>query len=343
MSKDPARVKAREPSTIIAVVPHLLGFHPASSLVILGVAGPHGRVRLAFRYDLPNPPDQAATREIAEHAVSVFGREHLTAAVVIGYGTGELVTPVTDVIRHHLPRAGIRLGDVLRVQDGRFWSYLCPDPSCCPPEGTPVNPAHPASIALDGLGLPAAASRDDIAAAIAPVTGDHADQMTQATRDAELAHADQVATVGADGAWSQLMSAARDAIACYRDGGTITDHLQLARIALALTALPIRDDAWARMQPRHCQNHLQLWTNLTRHAQPRYVAGPASLLAFTAWQEGDGALGIIALDRAQADDPDYTMAQLLRYALTAGLPPSAARLSMTPEEVADSYRRQNQQ
>jgi hypothetical protein len=343
MSKDPALIKAREPGTLIAVVPHLLGFHPVSSLVILGVAGPHGRVRLAFRYDLPDPPDQAMTRTIAEHAAGVFGREHLSAAVVIGYGTGELVTPVTDVIRHQLPRAGIRLADVLRVEGGRFWSYLCTEPSCCPPDGTPVNPAHPASVALDGLGLTAAGSRDDIAAAIAPVTGDHADQMAVATCEAELAHAGQVAGLGADAAWGQLMSAARDAITCYRDGGTITDHLQLARIALALTAMPIRDDAWARMQPRHCQNHLRLWTSLTRHAQLRYVAGPASLLAFTAWQDGDGALANLALDRAQADDPDYTMAQLIRDALTAGLPPSAARLSMTPEEVADSYRRQGQQ
>jgi hypothetical protein len=340
MSEDPARIKARDPGTIIAVVPHLLGFHPASSLVVIGVAGPHGRIRLAFRYDLPDPPDQAQARTIAEHAAGAFSREHLTAAVVIGYGTGELVTPVTDVIRHQLPRAGIRLGDVLRVQDGRFWSYLCTEPSCCPPDGTPINPTHPASITLDELGLTAAASRDDIAAVIAPIAGDHAGQMATAVRDAELAHADQVAAAGADAAWGQLMRVVKDAIACYRDGGTITDHLQLARIALALTAMPIRDDAWARMQPRHCQDHLRLWTGLTRHAQPRYVAAPASLLAFTAWQDGNGPLANLALDRAQDDDPGYTMAQLIRDALNAGLPPSAARISMTPEQVAGSYRRQ---
>jgi len=61
------------------------------------------------------------------------------------------------------------------------------------------------------------------------------------------------------------------------------------------------------------------------------------LLAFTAWQSGEGALANIALDRALADIPGYSMALLLRDALAAGMPPSAARLPMTPEEVAASY------
>jgi hypothetical protein len=67
------------------------------------------------------------------------------------------------------------------------------------------------------------------------------------------------------------------------------------------------------------------------------VAAPASLLAFVAWQAGDGALANVALDRALADEPGYSMAQLLRQVITAGAPPSLARLPMTPEEVAASY------
>ena len=56
-----------------------------------------------------------------------------------------------------------------------------------------------------------------------------------------------------------------------------------------------------------------------------------------AWQAGDGALANVALDRALADDPRYSMAQLLRQVITAGAPPSLATLPMTPEEVAASY------
>jgi hypothetical protein len=52
---------------------------------------------------------------------------------------------------------------------------------------------------------------------------------------------------------------------------------------------------------------------------------------------GNGALANIALDRALADAPGYSMAELIRQAVSAGLPPSAARLPMTPAEVAASY------
>jgi hypothetical protein len=60
-------------------------------------------------------------------------------------------------------------------------------------------------------------------------------------------------------------------------------------------------------------------------------------LASCAWQNGDGALANVALDRALADSPQYSMAQPLREALDSGAPPSMARLPLTPEEVAAAY------
>src|SRR6185437_12225203 len=57
------RVKVGSADGILAVVPHLLGFHPANSLVVLGIGGPHARIRLAFRYDLPDPPQEALSKD----------------------------------------------------------------------------------------------------------------------------------------------------------------------------------------------------------------------------------------------------------------------------------------
>jgi hypothetical protein len=91
------------------------------------------------------------------------------------------------------------------------------------------------------------------------------------------------------------------------------------------------------MDPDHREAHQRMWLDVTRRAQPGYVAAPAALLAFVAWQAGDGALANVALDRALHDDPGYSMALLLRQVISAGTPPSMARLPMTPEEVAASY------
>jgi len=126
-------------------------------------------------------------------------------------------------------------------------------------------------------------------------------------------------------------------ITAYRAGGQVSSNDQIARLTVALHDLRVRDDAWARMDPAHAGAHLRLWTDVTRRAQPGHVAPPAALLAFVAWQSGDGALANFALDRALADDPQYSMALLLRQVIGAGVPPSLARLPMTPEEVAASY------
>jgi hypothetical protein len=128
-----------------------------------------------------------------------------------------------------------------------------------------------------------------------------------------------------------------EAIAAYQRGESISAGSRAAWLTVVLQDLRVRDDAWCRMDPAQRKEHLRLWTDLTRLARPGYVAPPAALLAFVAWQSGNGALANVALDRALADNPGYPMARLLRQAIDSGAPPSLARIPMTPEEVAASY------
>jgi hypothetical protein len=333
-------------ASVLAVVPGLLGFHPTDSLVVIGAGPPRGRIQVAFRYDLPEPPDSGAAAKIAAHAAAILVRHQLSLAIVVGYGPGTAVTPVADAIVAELRRAGIKLYDMLRVEHGRYWSYACQDPRCCPPEGVLFDPAaHPAAQTLAAAGNPALADRAALAASIAPLGGQAADSMRNAVRRAERQVNGILQEGGASGrraaAVQQVVGeglrAVQEAITAYRGGSQITTAAQFAQIAVAIADLRVRDDAWARMEPAHTKAHLRLWTDLVRHAPAKYVPAPASLLAFVAWQSGNGALANVAAQRALAADPEYSMALLLLEAISAGAPPSAARLPMTPDEVAASY------
>ena len=58
------------PAALLTLVPHLLGFVPEASLVVIGVALPRDRVRVTLRYDLPEPPEPNLVANIVAHAVS---------------------------------------------------------------------------------------------------------------------------------------------------------------------------------------------------------------------------------------------------------------------------------
>ena len=338
-------VRATSPRELLALVPHLLGFQPARSLVLIGTAPPRGQVRLTLRYDLPDPPDHDLAREIAGHATGVLSAQHIETAVAVGYGPGPLVTPAADALRERAAAAGVEITEFLRAENQRYWSYLCPDPACCPAEGTPYGTGDAPAGAGAVSETPVLASREELAATLAPVTGADARLMMEATRRAEV----RVVQLRIAGNQAGRRAGARrfirdagvettiEAIAACRRGETIPAGDGAAWLTVVLRDLRVRDDAWCRMDPEHRRAHLRLWTDLTRLARPGYAAAPASLLAFTAWQSGNGALANVALDRALADDPQYTMAQLLRQAIDSGAPPSLARPPMTPEEAAASY------
>jgi hypothetical protein len=345
-SETTKRLRVNNPRSLLATTPYLLGFYPTDSLVVIGTDGASGKVQLTLRFDLPDPPDSEIAADISQHALAVLGAQHISAAVAVGYGPGTRVSPVADALLDAADKADVAISDFLRVEDQRYWSYLCKNPACCPPEGTPFTvEGHPAAKIAADAGAPVLASREELAASLSSFYGKDAEVMHAATRHAEEQAARLVARVARSGqrrSAKRLIAAAGieaviEAIDTYRRGDRMLAGDALAWLSAMLRNLRVRDDAWARMDPAHKEAHLRLWTDLTRFARPGYIAPAASLLAFVAWQTGNGALANVALDRAVNDNPNYSMAHLLRQAIDSGAPPSMARSPMTPEEVAAVY------
>ena len=112
--------------------------------------------------------------------------------------------------------------------------------------------------------------------------------------------------------------AVTEAIGLYREGGRSPRATTPRGWPWSWRTCPSATTPGRGWTRDHHEAHRRLWTDLTRLARPGYAAAPAALLAFTAWQSGNGALANVALDRALADQPGYSMARLLRQALDAG-------------------------
>jgi len=314
------QLRAATPDAVLAVIPHMLGFYPSRSLVVLGL-GEQNRVMVTFRYDLPEPSDYELATDIAHHAEYVLTRERISAAMLIGYGPGELVLPVLAQTAARIGNQGIHLQEALRADAGRYWSLLCSDVSCCPPEGRSYDPgSHPAAAAMTDAGLTAHPDREALARTIQRPAGT-AGTIARATEEARLRLARLAGGGEAAGDRDpklQVIRAGRSqvqqAIRRYRAGDRIDSIAHLAWLAVLLSDIWVRDDAWARMTPAHRDEHCRLWTDVLRAAAVDFVPAPASLLAFTAWQAGNGALAAMAVDQALAADPAYSMARLLNNA-----------------------------
>lgn len=311
------RLPIASPADLLTAVPYLLGFYPTDSLVIVGLTGT--RVTVASRTDLPaDVVTWAGDYTLSQ--IRMLRTAAATRAIAVGYGPAATVTPVIDAVIPPLAATGIDLFDALRVTDGRYFSYLCQDPTCCPTDGMPFDP-HRSDITMQAIvaGCHALPDRAALVASIAPTTGDARINLTRATVRARARRRALISEAGRGGLIRAGVDAVRGAFARYADEQTLTDD-ELAWLTVLLPAPAVRDAAWRATDDQPW--HTAMLVDITRRAHPPLAAPPASLLAFAAWRRGEGALASVAIDRALAANPAYTLARLIDQALRAGLPPS---------------------
>ncbi len=336
-STETPRVLLTRPGDLLGAIPYLLGFHPADCLVITGFTGrPRGgRLRLTIRVDLPAPPGS-----LGGH-VPLLRREGVAQVVLAGFGPGPLITPAVDRLIGLVRAGGIECLDALRAHEGRYWSYLCTRTDCCPAEGVPYDAASgPVAAAAAAAGLVALPDRASLERSLAPRGGPGRAAMRQATARV-VAGVRGALTGEPDGEHVAAFVAAgldrlRRAVATYARGARLADS-EAARLGLDLAVIRVRDEAWVLIDDAGLDAHLALWKDLTRRLEPRFVPPAAALLGAAAWRAGDCALAGLAVERALAIDPAYSMARLLREGLRHVLSPDALRARMpTTAELDDA-------
>ena len=313
-------VRLRGPDDVLGVLPWRLGFHPRESLVVVVLEGSRLRDRLVMRLDLPLAEDEAAVaRDTARRAAQAGADAVLavvyTAAPDVG---GELPRcDLVDDLAGALDDHEVELCEAMLVRGGRRWSYLCRDLGCCPTEGVPL-PDRPTAAAdayaaeAVGQGATVLPDRESLRGRVEP--SDHA--VARAVRVQAAGELDEMVdrAQASGGGGMRTVAAARLALLRerYADGDREPPSgLDALLVAVLLHDTRVRDGLMTAALDDDADTLLELLGQVARLVDDDVAAPVCTVLAWLAYAAGDGALALVAVERALRADPGATMARLL--------------------------------
>ncbi|MGH4012534.1 MAG: DUF4192 domain-containing protein [Pseudonocardiaceae bacterium] len=321
MNAPPAdRIRLSDPAELIAAVPHLLGFHPHDSVILLALHGT--RLGLTLRADLV---DTQLAPALAEQMLLPVARQRPTGVALVVIG-GALSSdgnppyhPLVDVVDSVFAAAGLPVVHgvwAAATAGGALWRCY-DDPRCA---GTVADPAAtPLAAATVAAGGVTFGDRDELAGLLL------AEEPAVLQRRALLLQAADAEHPMSAGLRARRLARLEE---LHREASTGQVELSdrtVAEVASALCDHRVRDACLRWCTGPGAVAAERLWLALVRATPAPQRAEPAALLALVAYLRGDGALAGLALDAALRSCPDHSLSGLLRAALDGGLPPEVLR------------------
>jgi len=347
---DDLLLRLSSPTEIVEALPYLFGFHPAHSLVVLSLRGARRRLGLHARIDLGEPRHDP---KLADYITGYLMTDKPDEALVVVYddsapaGAADLPRrQLVDAVRAQLDQHGVKLRDALYVAGGRWWSYQCSNPTCCPPEGTPV-PAASAGTRVAAtatyVGMAALPDREALVRSLDPVSGTAQAAMAEALAQAEAAWRARVHPVRSRQPAAEARALVRaetgalldDLLRRRRAGEAAMTDGEAASIIVAIVDVLTRDDAAMRVERADLTLAVGLWTDIVRRALPPWTAPAAAVLGWIAYMSGNGALACIAAEHALAVDADYSLARLILELADRAVPPQVVREISNPAYASE--------
>lgn len=311
---------ARCPEDLLALVPVVVGFWPVESVAMLTFGAQHP---FHARVDLPTAAQarEGALDELADALLEPARRHRVRKVAFVVYtDDGRLARDAARVLGGAFGEAGIDVLVMLRA-DGRRW-YSLPDRRAGVPEwGVPYDvSSHPFVVEAVLQGRVTLESREELAASLAPSperVAAVAGQLAAYPGEWSQQALPSTAEILREGGWAE------DAVRRHVAAGSVPDDEEAARLLRGIQVKRVRDAALALVRRPCAAGHVRLWTDLVRRCPEPLLAPPATLLGWSAWQDGRGALAWCAVERAVRVDPGYTLLTYLASALEHALPPAA--------------------
>jgi hypothetical protein len=293
-------MRATCPEDLLAFVPVAIGFAPADSVVMLTI---EGKRPFHARIDLPDDEDDVD--DVIE-ALMRPARDHGIARVVfVIYDDDTAVADETAWSLHvAFTAAGIEVFEVFRVHEDHYFAVL-PGRAPSAYRGIAFEARHHPFAAHSVFGGRVThESREALAATLAR------DEVAASRVEASLGDCEPLAP-----------HQVRAVITEHAGSRSATPPEVVGALALSMLEGSLRDEAWSWLSRTTAASYVDFWSDVVRRSPEALVPGPASVLAFTAWLAGEGALAWCAVDRARAVDPQHSLAELVAEMLTSATSP----------------------
>jgi len=284
----------------LGIIPPMLGFEPAESLVVMVVVD--RTVQLTARVDLAGMDHPGAPGELLERIWSRFpGASATFVAYTARPDRGWAVLSACDAwLPSHLLRT------VVLVSGGRWWADT--------PDG-PGEVVDAGRVAAEAVyrGMVTRSSREELAASIAgPPPGEVPRLLTLA--DAEW---DALLDVPIDD-WPGAIAG----IIRGFDQARGLDDATALRAALLCHDGEARDTAVLSLTRETAERQHALWSQVVRRTPERLQVYAVGVLGMASWVKGDGALQCVCLERIERVQPDCGIARMLADIIESVVPPS---------------------
>ncbi len=292
------RLRARNTSDLIAVIPYMLGFHPSESVVLLVLDG--SEIVLTARWDL-QPAEHA--RELPHQVNALMGRHPTYAVGFVLFSTDRSVG--MSVLQSLVSRC-TRPAAFAVITDGERW-WESGDHAGV---GEPVPEGVPPIVASAVVnGLSAVKARGELAAALEPLRG--ADPEVVSARTAMRARLRRRRVAERELLLTEL-----------RLLEPVADQQAMAQAGLLVGTDRLWMHAWRGIRREGAAQQRRFWQAALRVTLPADAAQVLSLIGVAAWLQGEGVVTNLCLERALELNPKACGVQFLDMLLTTGIPPS---------------------
>ena len=293
-------LRIRSHDDLIAAVPHVLSFHPESSLVCFSLdGGPTARM------DLPESPEEL--KSLVDVVSDVYRRHPTGRVALLAFGDDgrdclKALSALGDAVAGD--GRGPAVGPMLWVNGDEWFDVL---------GGTTGTVAADARLRMAAefavMGRPApTARRSDLTASL---RGDPAPVALHLEAAAQRVDRMDLASLHAEAEW---FGSRLDVF--LQDQSPLSD-VDAARVLAAVGDGGVRTAAELRMSRTNAAVHAAFWRDLVRRAPHEVRDLPSAMLALSSYLDGRGAQAWVALDEITGERPPLAdlVAEVLEKAI----------------------------